>query len=222
MLMRVMWLAAAIVSILFAPPAAAAMLAEGEMDGQALRLVVDREAGRALVSVGGRRSLVDLQAGHVYLSEGVGGMQRVHARYRPGYGEGPDYEIAPWGPGPMIAGHASFYHVVTLDGQICAEVLISGWMKPFIEPAAQALSILEQLHRPRIEEPCARIPFATYAAAGWPLMAGKIDHPIFTTSSIRFDYQPAGDELALPTQFEDVGPEALARLAAMSAGRRDR
>ena len=220
MVTRVIWLAAAVFSIMSAWPAAAAMLAEGEMDGQALRLVVDRDTGRALVTVGGQRNLVDLQAGHVYLSEGAGTVHRVHARYRPGYGEGPDYEIAPWGPGPMIAGHASVYHAVTLDGQICAEVLISGWMKPFIEPAAQALSILEQLHHPRVDEPCARIPFATYAAAGWPLMAGKVDHPIFTTSSIRFDYQPSPEELALPTQFEDVGPEAVARLAAMGARNR--
>jgi hypothetical protein len=96
----------------------------------------------------------------------------------------------------VIAGHATVYHVITYGDEICAEMLVSGWMRPFIAPLVQALDELEGMPPPAQGAGCAQIPFSVYAAAGWPMLAGKIDHLTFETEAIRFDYQPSPGELA--------------------------
>ena len=98
--------------------------------------------------------------------------------------------VTPWGPGPVIAGHATVYHVITYHDEICAEMLVSGWMQPFIAPVVQALDLLDGMPAPAQGGGCGRIPFAVYGAAGWPMLAGKIDHLTFETKAIRFDYTP--------------------------------
>ena len=60
----------------------------------------------------------------------------------------------------------------------------------------QALDALEDMPPPARANGCAQIPFSVYAAAGWPMLAGKIDHLTFETRAIRFDYQPSAGELA--------------------------
>lgn len=95
--------------------------------------------------------------------------------------------------------------------RVCAEMMLSAWMLPFVDPAVRAIGLLQQLGVAEAEDPCAAIPFATYAAAGWPLLAGKADRPTFTTTAIAFDYQPAEAELAPPATFTEV---SLAELAA--------
>ncbi len=62
---------------------------------------------------------------------------------------------------------------------------------------------------------CAAIPFTTYAAAGWPLISGKADHPTFVTRAIRFDYQPAPGELSPPAASRAVAAEDLAALVGL-------
>lgn len=194
----------------FLPPAAvsAAMLFEGAAGGETLRMVADRHKERVLIELGGERALVDLKAGEVYLGLGHGKPQRVRAYFRPGHDQVAPYRLEKFGPGPVVAGHASVYHVLFVEDRVCAEVLASGWMEPFVDPAVRALALLDQLKQPNgaaaatgpsgNDEACEAIPITTLAAAGWPLLSGKIDHPTFETEAIRFDYEPASGELDLP------------------------
>lgn len=194
--------------------ASAAVLIEGGSEGEPLRVVADRQQGRVLLEQGGERTLVDLATGDVYLGFGSTTPQRVHARFRPGHDAPPPYRLERFGPGPVTAGHASTYYVLFVQDQVCAEVLTSGWMKPFVDPAVRALALLDQLKAAAgpaggegassAAEPCGSIPPSTLAATGWPLLAGKIDRPTFWTTSIRFDYAPAPGELALPQAFETI------------------
>ena len=190
-----------------APPAPAksAVLIEAEKAGQPLRLVVDRAQQRVLLTTGASRALVDLAGGAIYLQQADGPARRVPARYRPGYVEPAGYRVERFGPGPMVAGHASTYYVLFDEERVCAEAMLNDWMRPFVDPAVRALALLEQLSAPGTgDAACAAIPFATYAAAGWPLMAGKADRPTFVTKAIRFDYQPSPGELALPAGSRDA------------------
>jgi len=177
----------------------AAALIEARIHGAPVRLVADRAANRVLLEAGSARALFDLAAGSVYVGE-EGAMRRVHARYRPGHDEMP-YRIERFGPGPMIAGFVTTYHVLFIGEQVCAELMTAGWMTPFVDPAIRALAILEALAP--ASDPCEKIPFTTYAATGWPLIVGNIDPPTTETSKIAFDYQPGPDELALPASFEE-------------------
>jgi hypothetical protein len=192
--------------------ARAAVLIEAEKAGQPLRLVVDGAQQRVLLTTGAIRALVDLAGGAVYLRDAAGPAARVHARYRPGHTEPAPYRIERFGPGPIVAGNASTYHVLFDQERVCAEAMLSGWMSPFVDPAVRALALLEQLSTSPAGDACAAIPFTTYAAAGWPLMAGKADRPSFVTKGIRFDYEPSPDELALPGGFRDVSRGEVAGL----------
>ena len=192
--------------------ARAAMLIEASNEGRPVRLVVDRTADRVLLSAGSSRALVDLAGGVIYVQGQDGVVRRAHARFRQGHEEPPAYRIEPFGPGPILAGQLSHYHVLFAGEQVCAELMLNGWMLPFLQPAVHAFALLEQIKRPAGDDPCAAIPFATYAAAGWPLMAGKIDHPTFATTKVRFDYEPAPGELSPPERFEEVELDELADL----------
>lgn len=182
------------------PIAGAALLIEGDLDGKALRILVDLESSQAEVSLGRTRHLLDLRADSARSIEPDGSLREQEVGDRDG-ASSPTPDIKPWGPGPTIAGHASVYHVMTLEEEICGELLISPWMKPFVKPAVEALAILERIKgdhgikSARLEGPCAALPFSSYAAAGWPLMAGGMDEPVFRTTAIQFDYEPSGDEL---------------------------
>jgi hypothetical protein len=204
-------LAAACLTVVPLAAARAGLLIEADMAGQGMRLVVDRPAQRVLLTMGGTATLVDLAGGLVYLRQDGKEVLRAHARYRPGYGEPPPYRIEYFGPGPMIAGNVSSYEVLFAEERVCAEMMLSGWMTPFADPAVRAIALLERpATRPGGDpDPCAAIPFATYAAAGWPLMAGKVDHPTFVTTAIHFDYQPSPEELATPERFREVPIEEL-------------
>jgi hypothetical protein len=192
----------------------AAALIEMRIRGTPVRLVADRSGDRALLSAGDMHALFDLAGGSVYVSTG-GIPRRVHARFRPGYADTP-YRVELFGAGPVLAGFVTRYHVLFVGEQICAELMAASWMTPFVDPAVRALAILEAL-QPIPADPCASIPLTTYAAVGWPLIAGKIDHPTLETTKIAFDYQPRPDELALPVSFEE-GDEQQLREVAKAAG----
>jgi hypothetical protein len=198
------WPVLAVALALILPPSAgsAAVLIEGRTDGLDLRVVADRQQQRVLIEKGRERALVDLAAGDVYLGLETGTPEHVHAYFRPGHDEIAPYRLERFGPGPVMAGHASTYYVLFAGERVCAEVLSSAWMRPFVDPAVQALAVLDAIKQPEApaagDDACAHIPLATTAAAGWPLLSGKIDHPTFTTEAIRFDYEPAPGELALP------------------------
>jgi hypothetical protein len=188
----------------------AAALIEARIKGAPVRLVADRTVGRVLLEAGAVRALFDLAGGAVYVGEG-GRTRRVHARYRPGYEELP-YRIERFGPGPMIAGYVTTYHVLFVGEQVCAELMTGAWMTPFVDPAIRALAMLDAL-RPDPDDPCQSIPFTTYAATGWPLIAGKIDHPTIETTKITFDYQPKPDELIPPVAFQEGDLRQLREVA---------
>ena len=195
---------------------AAAVLIEAQRAGRPLQVVVDRAAQRVLLRSGGVETLVDLAAGLIYVRGQDGAASRAHAYFRPGHDAPPPYRVEPFGPGPMVAGHGSTYHVLFVEERVCAEAMVSGWMAPFLDPAVRAIALLEGLGGPPPQDACAAIPFTTYAAAGWPLMSGKADHPTFVTKSIRFDYDPAPGELAPPASFRDVAAEELAALVGLA------
>jgi hypothetical protein len=196
--------------------AEAAVLIEAQKAGQALRLVVDRTQERVLITAGEVRALVDLAAGLVYLQRPGAPASRVHTRFRPGHDEPAPYRVERFGPGPILAGNASTYYVLFDRDRVCAEAMLSGWMSPFVDPAVRALAMLEQASRPAAGDACAAIPFTTYAAAGWPLLAGKVDRPSFVTTRIEFDYRPGSDELAPPPSSRELALEELPAWIALS------
>ncbi|MDH3664599.1 MAG: hypothetical protein OEU92_32065 [Alphaproteobacteria bacterium] len=181
------------------PMARSALLIEGNFAGETLRIVVDTSVDKADVTVGNDRHWIDLSAGEAHRVEADG---TISAEALAADEQSPAPEIKPWGPGPTVAGHATVYHVMTLGDQICGELLVSTWMKPFVDPAVRALAILErikgesEIKKTGLDGACGDLPFSSYALAGWPLMVGGIDQPIFKTEMISFDYEPNGDELS--------------------------
>ncbi len=180
-------------------PAAGALLIEGRLAGETIRIVVDAEAEQAEVMVGRERHRVDLAADKAQRVAEDGRVSEEVLAPETG-SQAP--EIQPWGPGPTIAGHPSVYHVMSVGDEVCGEVLISPWMKPFVGPAVEALAILERVKGEGgiapidLDGPCGKLSFSSYAALGWPLMAGSVDRPIFETESIDFAYVPRAGELA--------------------------
>lgn len=201
-------LAAAVLSILPHVSAEAAILIEARKYGEPFRMVVDNDQQRALITTARGESLVDLQRGEVYV-RGPSGVARKMRIESPVALDGMAYRVEPWGPGPVISGHSTVYHVISHGEEICAEMLVSGWMKPFVEPVVQALDMLEDLSGTPRGRGCGRIPFAVYAAAGWPIMAGKIDRLTFETRSMQFDYEPRERELAVPAHHENGRPDQV-------------
>jgi hypothetical protein len=173
--------------------AEAAILIEARKERESLRMVIDAGQQRAMIATARGRSVIDLESGRIH-AQGAGGAVRELPIARDEALGG--YRVTPWGPGPVIAGHATVYHVITHGDEICAEMLVSGWMEPFMAPVVQALDALDGMAGPAAAGGCARIPFSVYAAAGWPMLAGKIDHLTFETRTIRFDYEPTPDELS--------------------------
>jgi hypothetical protein len=195
--------------VLLLPAAQGAVLIEMTAGAEPLRVVIDRPQQRVLIASGDRRTWFELGAGLVYHSDGRGPAQRAHARYRPGHDRPPPYRIERFGPGPIVAGQASTYHVLFVEDRICAEMMLSEWMHPFVEPAVRAIALIQQPEGADRDDACAGIPLVTYAAAGWPLLAGKADRPTLATRTIAFDYAPAPDELTPPAAFVEVPAEAL-------------
>jgi hypothetical protein len=199
----------ALVCLLHLPHAArAAVLIEMTLGTAPMRMVIDRPQQRVLIQSADRRIWFDLTGGLVYY-QGDGRTERAHARYRPGHDRPPPYRIERFGPGPIVAGQASTYQVLFAGERICAEMMVSKWMRPFVDPGIRAIALLQQLRGIERDDPCAAIPLTTYAAAGWPLLAGKSDRPTLATRAIAFDYMVGAGELTPPTAFVEVPMERL-------------
>jgi len=205
---RRMLLAALLASLLPQASADAAVLIEATKHGEPFRMVIDSQQQRALIATARGESLIDLARGELYL-RGPGAIAHKMRMQTPALGRAAAYRVEPWGPGPVMAGHATVYHVISHGEEICAEMLVSGWMTPFLRPLVQALDLLEELSGTPRGYGCGRIPFAIYAAAGWPIIAGKLDHLVFETHELRFDYQPRERELALPVHYETSRPDQV-------------
>lgn len=197
-------------ALLCAPrPVCSATLVALNARAEPVRLVIDRPQQRVLIESGARRTWFDLNGGFVYHREGDGPTQRAHARYRPGHDRPPPYRIERFGPGPIVAGQVSTYQVLFVDDRICAEMMLSEWMRPFLVPAIAAIALIQQTIGSERADPCVEIPFATYAAAGWPLMAGKSDRPTLATTTIAFDHEAPPEVLTPPEAFVEVPLEQL-------------
>ena len=205
---RRMLLAALVASALSQASAQAAVLIEATKHGEPFRMVVDNERQRALITTARGESLIDLAQGELYV-RGPGAIARKMRVPAPAALAGTAYRVEPWGPGPVMSGHATVYHVISHGEEICAEMLVSGWMTPFVRPLVEALDLLEDLSGTPRGYGCGRIPFAIYAAAGWPIIAGKLDHLVFETHELRYDYQPHARELALPVHYETGRPDQV-------------
>jgi hypothetical protein len=181
--------------LIFVPStlAEAAILIEARRGRESLRMVIDAGQQRAMIATARGRSVIDLESGRIHAQGSGGAVRDLPVARGDMLGA---YRVTPWGPGPVIAGHATVYHVITHGDQICAEMLVSSWMEPFMAPVVQALDALDGMAGPAAAGGCARIPFSVYAAAGWPMLAGKIDHLTFETRAIRFDYEPTLGELS--------------------------
>ena len=186
-----------------------ATLLEMSAGTEPLRLVIDRPQQRVLIESAGGRTWFDLNGGFVYHRAADGPVMRANARYRPGHDEPPPYRIERFGPGPIVAGQVSSYEVLFVEERICAETMLSEWMLPFLDPAVRAIALMQDALGARRADPCAAIPFATYAAAGWPLIAGKSDRPTLETKAVAFDYAAAPEELIPPEAFVEVPLEQL-------------
>ena len=186
-----------------------ATLIEMSAGAEPVRLVIDRPQQRVLIENAKRHTWFDLNGGFVYHRAGNGPAIRAHARYRPGHDEPPPYRIEPFGPGPIVAGQASTYEVLFVEDRICAETMLSGWMLPFLDPAIRAIALMQETLGAKAADPCAGIPFVTYAAGGWPLIAGKADRPTLVTKAVAFDYAATPEELMPPQTFVEVPVEQL-------------
>jgi hypothetical protein len=200
-----------LIGVLHLVPAAgrAATLIEMRAGAEPLRLVIDRPQQRVLIENADRHTWFDLSGGFVYHREGNGPTRRAYARYRPGHDEPAPYRIVRFGPGPIVAGQVSTYEVLFVADRICAETMQSEWMRPFLDPAIRAIALMQESLGAPSADPCAGIPFATYAASGWPLLAGKADRPTLVTQTVGFDYAAKPIELMPPEPFVEVPLEQL-------------
>jgi hypothetical protein len=208
-MMRVLLLT--LVGVLPLLPAAGrgATLIEMSAGAEPLRVLIDRPQQWVLIESAARHTWFDLNGGFVYHRAGDAPAMRAHARYRPGHHEPPPYRIERFGPGPIVAGQASTYEVLFVEDRICAEAMLSEWMRPFVEPAIRAIALIQETLGAERADPCAGMPFTTYAAGGWPLIAGKADRPTLVTNTIAFDYAATPAELTPPVTFLEVPLEQL-------------
>jgi hypothetical protein len=206
---RVALLTWVVVLQLMSGAASAATLIEMSAGARPLRLVIDRPQQRVLIESADRHIWFDLNGGFIYHRAGDAPAERARARYRPGHQEPAPYRIERFGPGPIVAGQASTYEVLFAEDRICAETMRSTWVLPFLDPAIRAIGLIQQTLDGPPGDPCARIPFATYAAGSWPLIAGKADRPTLVTNAIAFDYAADPAELTPPAAFVDVPIEQL-------------
>jgi hypothetical protein len=186
-----------------------ATLIEMSAAAEPVRLVIDRPQQRVLIESAAGQTWFDLNGGFVYHREGDGPVHRAHARYRPGHDAPPPYRVERFGPGPVVAGQASTYEVLFVADRICAETMRSEWMLPFLDPAVRAVALMQDPPGAEAADACARIPFATYAAGGWPLIAGKSDRPTLVTRTVAFDYVAKPEELMPSAAFSEVPLEQL-------------
>lgn len=191
----------AVLALAFMTSAKAGILIEGRLNDIPLRMEIGDDLTHVRAAIDGVPHLVDIERGKTYRVDG----DRWHLVEGSGQetaDEVDKFELADWGNGPPVAGHGSRLNVLRRGEAICAEVLASSWMTPFMAPAVEAFDVLigdmREL-RPTSGGQCGAAPFAALAANGWPLVVGWQDASYYTTETVRFDH-----DLAAP----DLTPEA--------------
>lgn len=163
---------------------AAGMLLEAELDGVPIRVEVGADPTRALADVDGASHLLEIGGGSTAPSP-------------------QPFVLEQWSDGPLVADYGTTYHVLIGGERICAEVLSSPWMTGFTEPLVRAVERLQATVptlAPRPQGECGTIGFRSYAADGFPLMAGYRGQPVFRVTRLRFDHYPTTGPLAPPAQ----------------------
>jgi hypothetical protein len=160
--------------------AVAGMLLEAELAGTPIRVEVGGDSSLALANVAGASRLLDLGAGAAASTR-------------------PDLTLEQWSEGPIVAEYGTTYHVLIGGERICGEVLASSWMAAFTEPLVRAIELLQSALpalAPQAQGGCGAIGFRSYAANGFPLLAGYQGRPVFRVTRLRFDHYPAAGPLA--------------------------
>ncbi|WP_027135900.1 hypothetical protein [Geminicoccus roseus] len=174
------------------------MLVEGDLFGVPLRLEVGRNPDLVRAEVAGAGRLLDLRSGRIFPDQGAA----VAAADLPEAASLFRYRLALWGGRRLtIAGEKGGYHVMTLLGRTCGEVVVADWTRPLIGPLVRAVELLQRSEatlRPRERDACGAIPFRAYASRGWPLLAGWEDQKVFETRRIAMDHQPDERIFQLP------------------------
>jgi len=176
--------------------AMAGILVTGSYEGLPVTAEVGDDKTRVLVTVAGEARLVDIATGRLGMPAGPDALPR-----QPEPAWNPDFRVEELGGGTMIAGQFGSYHLVTEGSRICGEILVSGWMRPFMDPIARALALVardDSRLAPRPRHGCASMPFALLAEKGWPLLASGRDAVIWQMETVRFDHQPAWQAPAKP------------------------
>lgn len=196
--------------LLLGGQAEAGTLVQGTLEGLPFRAELGTNRDLVLITVDGTRRLVDLGSADVFLL-GEGQAKRSRAGAMDDGSPLRSWRLTQWYAGPMVAGNASTYNVLTLDETICGEVLASRWMRRFLEPIVHAVDLVQRVDervRPKSYGTCGRIPFDVYAENGWPLMAGWKDQTVFKTDKVSFDHSIPAGLIQRPTHFADCGAKA--------------
>lgn len=175
--------------LLLAAPAQAGVLVEGLYEGTPVRAEVGDDRSQVLLTIAGRARLVDLAAGTIASPDGAGKQPAGAA-----LAWNPDFRVDALGGGAMVAGQLGSYRLVTEGPRICGELLVSAWMKPFMEPIAQAIALAQRDEArlaPRPRHGCSPMGFALLTEQGWPLLASGRDATIWRTTDLRFDHRPS-------------------------------
>jgi hypothetical protein len=196
--------------LLLAGGAEAGTLVQGRLEGLPFQAELGSDSNLVLVTVGGTRRLVDLGSADVFLLD-EGRARRSRAGALDNGSPLQSWRLTRWYAGPMVAGNASTYNVLTLDETICGEVLASRWMLQFLDPIVRAVDLVQRVDqrvRPKAYGTCGRIPFDVYAENGWPLMAGWKDQTVFKTDKVSFDHAIPDGLIQRPRDFADCGARA--------------
>ncbi len=200
----------ALACLLMGGSAEAGTLVQGRLEGLQFQAELGSDRNLVLVTVAGTRRLVDLGSDDVFLL-GQGRDKRLRAGALDDGSPLRSWRLTQWYAGPMVAGNASTYNVLTLDETICGEVLASRWMSQFLEPIVRAVDLVQRVDqrvRPKDYGTCGTIPFDVYAENGWPLMAGWKDQTVFKTDKVSFDHPIADGLIQRPKDFADCGARA--------------
>ncbi|MGF1477015.1 MAG: hypothetical protein ACFB6S_15830 [Geminicoccaceae bacterium] len=191
---------ALLTGLLAAAPASAAVLVDATYLGRALRIVAESDQSLVKVTLGDRVRMIDLARGLVASADGR--VARMPSAESPGATDR-SLTVEAWSPGPAIAGYSSSYQVVMNNNRrVCAEVLANDAVRRKMEPVIQAMAVIQLLDGSyTMNEPapgCGPVPFEVLASQGWPLMAGEMEKPAFTTRRLDLSYRPAPREMIWP------------------------
>ena len=184
--------AVTLVLLIVGQQASAGILWKTTIRGEKLQFELGENPDRVLVATGDERFLVDLKRSAIYQRSGQN-WQKLELAPASNQVLRHPIHMRRWGPGPVIAGHRTTFHILQLDELICAEVLVSIWMRSFLEPFAKSLTLLQRI-LPNLspstdDSQCGALPLEIILRKGWPLMIGRLNGIMLKTEKLDFDHQ---------------------------------